>query len=218
VGVRVYGPDNFDVVADTNLDTYNAAWVKRNPGSAGWTGVMSVRAATKDVRVNSALAATYDWTGQTLLGQKLVAKISASSGDYPGIWTRQDPTGPAYLVEWQATENTVQLYRVTFSGGVPTYTTIANFGAVANATNYLAAYVRVTGISPCHIEYGDATNGTSTFDDSNAARLQSGQPGLSLSPATALEGAIDGVEIYDEDKPTPAPLGRGLAIQQRAAA
>lgn len=220
MALRVYGPEPFNVGADTNLDTFDANWVKISPGSAGWTGVMSVRTATNDVRVNAASAtATYRRSTPTVLDERIVAKILAATSNYPGLYTRQDITGPAYLVEWQALENVMTLYRVTFSGGVPTYTSIATGGNVANGATYVGAFVKVTGISPCHIEFGDNTNGVFTFDDSNAARMQSGQPSLSLSTGAAgLAIAIDDVEIYDEAlSGLLADYNLCFSMQQRAA-
>jgi hypothetical protein len=221
--VKVYGPDAFTVGADVNLNTYDANWERVLPADASWAGVVQAKAATDDLRATNASAASYRWNGQTLVGQKILGKLLAGAGDYPGFHARLTPTpgGGAnrvlgYLAEWQATENLIQIYRITEPGGVLTYATIASAGVVGNGSTYTGAYLRATGTNPVHLEYGDNTQGPFTFDDSNAARAVSGQPGVSFSDALPISIWIDDVEVWDEDAIAPVGNPWRLAIQQRA--
>jgi hypothetical protein len=215
MSITVYGPESFTVGADINLDTYDPNWSKI---TAVGTGIMIVRAATDELHVSgNGLGSGYTWNGQTLLDQRLTAKLIAANSSYPGITNRQIANSDGYLAEWQATEGLIHLYRVSASW--VTFTSLATGGIVAHLTSYPNAYVKVTGTNPCHITVGDDVNGeVIAIDDSNAPRYTSGQPGITTYPFIATEPAIDDISIFDETEVVSVLRSRKLATQQRMVA
>jgi len=206
VSALIYGPDAFTVGSDTNLITYDANWDVVNSG----THQLHILAATDKVYTNASINGVSRWTGQTVLDQKIVSDIDiGSTGQWPGLVLRCDADQNCYYIEWDSAENGIYLYRATgFTGGSGgSYNQIA-FGGSVSATTYTNAYAKVTGTNPCAIELGDDTNGPAivTYNDSDAARLQSGQPGLNVGATVDLSNH-DNVEIWDE----AATAGGGLA-------
>lgn len=225
--VKVYGADAFTVGADTNISTYDANWVQDS-----WvgSGVMQARASTDDVRVNSASPAIARWTGAILIGQSIIAKLIVTTGNiFPGLMVRAQKNANAgrtddlaragYLAEWDSTLNDVVLYRVLAADSTnPTFTVVAQGGAVATSATYTNCKIKATGTNPVQLAVGDDTNGAGflTFSDSNALRWQDGDAGLSIQNDTFLACAIDDVEVWDEDAIVATGNPWRLAIQQRA--
>jgi hypothetical protein len=226
MATKVYGPDAFTVGADVNLEVYDAANWAANAVSVG--GTQKVMAATDDVRVTPVSTASITrYIGITLVAQRIVGDIkllSSVNAPFPGLRNRSATTEQdGYLAEWDnsAVQQKINLYRVT-GGASPVFTLIASGGLVdgSAANNYLGGYLKATGTNPVALEAGDNTNGVAiTTSDSNAARYQSGQPGLSIYNDGALACGIDNVEVWDESA-APVVLmqyNRNLALQQRMA-
>lgn len=200
----VYGSDDYTVAADADLAAYDPKWAAAYV--LGGSSIL-VQASTDDLRNPSATdVAVYRWTGVTLLEQKIVGDLRAGLNRWPGL-TARNPAASAnqgYMAEWDAELGDIVLYRVTAG---PTYTIIAQGGAVTSTeTVFTNCYVRATGTNPVNVTAGDDTNGaTLTYDDTNAARHQSGQPAVSLYNATASIAGATNVKIYDEGAAPPPP-------------
>jgi hypothetical protein len=194
--------DTFTVGADTELDAYDADWVKVSANQDD----VSVIAATDRLEGSNSVGnnADYSWTGQTVLEQRIKGTLNAGAA-WTSFSVRGDLDMNNYLAEWDAQSNAIILYRATgFTGGAGgSWLQVASAGAVAASTAYANAYLKATGQNPVALRGGDDTNGdVLTYDDSNAARHQSGRPGISM--ATNSGGWIDNVEIWDEAV-TPGP-------------
>jgi hypothetical protein len=196
MATQIYS-DTFTVGADAELDAYDADWVKVSANQDD----VSVIAANDRLEGTNSVGnnADYTWTGQTVLEERIQATLNAGSA-WSSLTVRGDLDMNNYLAEWDSSSNAIILYRATgFTGGSGgSWTQVAFGGTVASSTTYTGAYLKATGTNPVELEGGDDTNGAAavTYSDSNAARHQSGQPGISM--ATNSGGWIDNVEIWDE--------------------
>jgi hypothetical protein len=188
---------------------------------------LSVRQSTDDVRTVTGAPCLARYIKDTLTDQrvKLTIKLGSTTDQFAGIMARDQSNRNGYLVEWDTSVAAINLYRVTNGDTAsPTFTLLAqSAGSDANInTTYTGAYLKATGTSPVLLDVGDDINGASrlTFSDSNAARWQTGQPGLSEQTNTAFGFGEDDVEVWDEASAGVPPLQykRRLAIQQRTAA
>jgi hypothetical protein len=193
----VYGPQAFTVGSDINLDTFDANWVKVRGGAEE----LRVAQATDDVRipVSGGSGCSNRWVGSALTDQRITGTCKTGSGGFPGFWARADADGNGYTAEWDAAANNIVLYRVTgASGGAGgTYVELGTAaGSVAASTTYTGCYLKATGTNPVILEVGDDTNGPDVvpFSDSDAARHQTGQPGVAV--ASSDSSAVDDVSIY----------------------
>lgn len=190
---KVYGTEAFTVGADSTLNAYAAAWT-----TFGSSADPSVRASTDDLRYNgTGVGARAKWTGTVNADQKIVAtiKTGGATQSYPALTVRMGANFiSGYLAQWSPQLGTITVYRVTGS-----YTQIATLGTVANNTTYTNCYLKATGSgATVTIEFGDDTNGFTTFNDTDAARFTTGQPGVDIyEGTTALTSALDDIEIWD---------------------
>jgi hypothetical protein len=207
MATRIYGPDAFVVGSDTLLDDYDPDWVQVSFGG----GTMTVNAANDRVQPSGVSEnGNYRWTGQTVLEQRIQMGV-LSAQFWTSMMVRTDTDNNGYLAEWDASSDAIILYRATgFSGGAGgTWTEVAQAGGVAQDTEYTNAYLKATGTNPVEIRGGDDTNGADilTYDDTNAARHQSGQPGVSMNSGVASSSYFDDVEIWDEAEAPWPPEG-----------
>lgn len=208
----LYGPDAFTVGADTNLDTYDANWVKQG-APAGDT--FSVRASTDDVRSLGTTSAYYRRTLNIPLDVSIHADVYQDGQGGIGFEVRTTATPfNGYLFEYNTDNADLVLYRVTAG---ETYTLVASGGVLIVPATYIDAFLKVTGTNPVHLEAGDNTNGTAiTYDDSNAARYQAAG-GVALSEgagALALANAFDNVSVWDEAAVPTTDPGYAGALDQ----
>lgn len=199
MATRVYGPDAFTVGSDTELSAYNADWEQ-----TGATTTIFCQASTDQLHAGNEAAdnGDYRWNGQSLLEQKIIAGQLNPASAWASLLVREDANMNGYLVEWDAQSGAAILYRATgFTGGSGgSWTQLAQGGTVASDTVYNNAYLQALGTNPVEIEAGDDSNGVAlTYSDSDAARHQSGQPGISMDN---LSPWLDDIEVWDE---TPTP-------------
>lgn len=195
----LYGPDDFIVGADTRLRLYNAQWT--TPPGAIPLGDVWVIAATHDLRdILVADSSTGIWNGPgttAVVDQRITGTIfSGLNGAFPALMCRCDAQRfEAYVCQWAPSLGVITLYRVTANG----FTNIATGGIVAASTTYPGAYLKATGTNPVVIEAGDNINGPAAilFSDANAARKQTGQPGVDIFDNNPQVGSITHLSIYN---------------------
>lgn len=167
---------NFDATSDTALTSY---------GAPDWAYLVAGGGATVDaggdyLQFNGfgsgVCRARYIGTGTTTGNQDVTATVLVKGFNFAGVLARCSAVADTcYMARIETNEtNEVRLYRVV--AGTPTLLASWDDG-LADGTHTIR--MRVTGNgATVSIEVQTNSNTVHTFDDTDGARLTSGQPGL----------------------------------------
>ena len=178
------------------LPTFDSDWSTDSIKAAHY-----VRNTTQNVSGTSGDSCADYWAGTGIVDDQSIhadIAIATASGDtYPGLMVRMSGTGEGYLAEWDPVGGTITLYRVR--NNFADYDTLDTLGTISYSTTYTGAFLKATGSgSTVSITWGDDTNGSSSYNDTNASRWTTGYPGLSTYQTTFTYSYFDNIEIYDE--------------------
>lgn len=192
----VYDSHPLTIGANTELATAQPNWVRVPNNSSAGSTLNQQTDGTIRQPVNFD-ATHYRWTGCTLVDQRIEVDFDVANGT-PFLSVRNDANGNRYDGQWSPGDNFITIQRTTNNGVDHAFLNTPGSGTVAASVAFRRAFMQAVTLdaNTVRVTFGDDRNGSFTYDDTDAARFLSGQPGVGIYNNVANTCAIIRIRIY----------------------